>query len=154
VTRSATLRASDADRDAVADRLHRAAVEGRIEPEELEERLHAALRARTYGELRRLVADLPGTRSRRTVPAGSTALFVAVRVVLALLTVAAVITVAVLVTAWWIVWSLLWMALRTRGYGWARPGSKLAPTSIGCLTMPKRRSHAAHFSRTSARSWP
>ena len=44
------LRASDADRDAVAERLRRAAVEGRLQPEELEERLHAALRARTYGD--------------------------------------------------------------------------------------------------------
>ena len=41
------LRASDADRDAVAERLRRAAAEGRLEPEELEERLHTALRART-----------------------------------------------------------------------------------------------------------
>jgi Flp pilus assembly protein TadB len=54
-----SLRASDADRDAVTDRLHQAAVEGRLEPDELEERVHAALRARTYGELTPLVADLP-----------------------------------------------------------------------------------------------
>ena len=57
-----SLRASDADRDAVTDRLREAAGEGRLEPEELEERVHAALRARTYGELGRLVADLPSDR--------------------------------------------------------------------------------------------
>jgi hypothetical protein len=138
--RSATLRASDADRDAVADRLHKAAVEGRIEPEELEERLHKALRARTYGDLHRLVADLPGTPARRA-NAG-------------LVVIAAVITVAVVMAAWWILWLVLWMTLRGRRYGWARPRSKLAPTSMGFFTMPNSRSHAAHFCRTSSRSWP
>jgi Flp pilus assembly protein TadB len=57
--RNELLRASDADRDAVTDRLRRAAGEGRLETEELEERVDAALRARTYGELGRLVSDLP-----------------------------------------------------------------------------------------------
>jgi hypothetical protein len=54
-----SLRASDADREAVTDRLRHAAGEGRLEPDELEERVHAALQARTYGELGMLVADLP-----------------------------------------------------------------------------------------------
>src|ERR1044071_8682637 len=98
--RSASLRASDADRDAVADRLHRAAVEGRIEPEELEERLHRALRARTYGDLRRLTADLPGTPVRRSNGGlALTALRLSVRVVLALVVIAAVVTVAVVMAA-------------------------------------------------------
>jgi Flp pilus assembly protein TadB len=153
--RSASIRASDADRDRVADRLHRAAVEGRIEPDELEERLHAALRARTYGDLRRLVADLPGDRTprRRRSPA-VTALVVAIRLALVLIAVVAVITVAVVMAAWWLLWILLWMTMRGRRYGWARPRSKLDPTSMGLFTMPNRRSHAAHFSRTSWRSWP
>jgi hypothetical protein len=147
------LRASDADRDAVADRLHRAAVEGRLEPDELEERLHRALRARTYGDLRRLVADLPGTQARNS-SLGLTALKLTARVAVALVALAVVLTVAVLMTAWWIVWALLWMTMRGRRYGWARPRSKVDPTSIGFFTMPNRRSHAAHFSRTSSRSWP
>jgi hypothetical protein len=153
--RSATLRASDADRDAVADRLHRAAVEGRIEPEELEERLHQALRARTYGDLRRLTADLPGTPARRSNGSlALTALRLSLRVVLALAVIAAVVTVAVVMAAWWIVWIVLWMTLRGRRYGWARPRSNALPTSMGSFTMPNRRSHAAHFCRTSSRSWP
>ncbi|WP_433343597.1 DUF1707 SHOCT-like domain-containing protein [Streptomyces sp. CA-253872] len=53
-------RASDADRDAVAERLREAAAEGRIDFDELDERLGTALSARTYGELRPLLADLPG----------------------------------------------------------------------------------------------
>ena len=61
MTRYEALRASDADRDAVIDRLRKAAGEGRLEPEELEQRVGYALRARTYGELERLLADLPGS---------------------------------------------------------------------------------------------
>ena len=65
MARHSSLRASDADREAVTERLRQAAGEGRLEPEELEDRLHTALRARTYGELDRVVADLPPTASRR-----------------------------------------------------------------------------------------
>jgi hypothetical protein len=61
MTRRALLRASDADREQVAERLRRAATEGRLHDDELEERLGAAFSARTYGELDTLVADLPPT---------------------------------------------------------------------------------------------
>jgi hypothetical protein len=64
MTRRATLRASDADRELVAERLREAATEGRLFADELEERLGAALSARTYGELDALVADLPAPPSR------------------------------------------------------------------------------------------
>jgi hypothetical protein len=53
------LRIGDADRERVADRLRQAAGEGRLSPEELDERLGAAFAARTAGELEPLVADLP-----------------------------------------------------------------------------------------------
>lgn len=53
------LRVSDADRERVAERLRVAAGEGRLTLEELEQRLEAAYRTRTYGELEPLVADLP-----------------------------------------------------------------------------------------------
>jgi hypothetical protein len=53
------LRASHDDRDQVVERLRVAAGDGRLTAEELEERLESALTARTYGELERLVADLP-----------------------------------------------------------------------------------------------
>jgi Domain of unknown function (DUF1707) len=56
----ASQRASDADRDAVAEQLRVAAREGRIEPWELDERLSQAYGSRTYGQLAALVADLPG----------------------------------------------------------------------------------------------
>ena len=53
------LRASHADRDRVADQLRIAAGDGRLSPEELDERLELALTARTYTDLAALVADLP-----------------------------------------------------------------------------------------------
>ena len=115
------LRASDADRDAIAERLRRAAVEGRLDAEELEERLHAALRARTHGDLERLVVDLPRQHvpsQRRRVPppaylGGMAA--VALRVAFTLVVIAAAITVAAVMAAWWIVWVVVWFALRGRG---------------------------------------
>jgi hypothetical protein len=52
------LRASDADREAVVDRLREAAAEGRLDMEELDERLGAALTAKTVAELAPLTDDL------------------------------------------------------------------------------------------------
>jgi hypothetical protein len=63
-----SVRAGDGDREAVADRLRVAAGEGRIELAELEDRLERAYRAKTYGELDELVADLPRGRSSPTGP--------------------------------------------------------------------------------------
>jgi hypothetical protein len=51
--------ASDADRESVADRLRTAAAEGRLDPDELEERVAAAYGARTVGDLAKLTTDLP-----------------------------------------------------------------------------------------------
>lgn len=52
------LRASDGDRDQVAEVLHRAYAEGRITSEEHEERLEATNRARTFDDLTPLTVDL------------------------------------------------------------------------------------------------
>ncbi|MFF4507755.1 DUF1707 domain-containing protein [Streptomyces sp. NPDC001401] len=56
---SLDLRASHADRDRVVDVLRIAAGDGRLTAEELDERLEAALSARTMGELAVLTTDLP-----------------------------------------------------------------------------------------------
>jgi hypothetical protein len=53
------MRASDADRERVVDVLRVATGDGRLTAEELDERLGAALSARTLGELAALTADLP-----------------------------------------------------------------------------------------------
>ncbi|WP_338696969.1 DUF1707 domain-containing protein [Streptomyces sp. Q6] len=54
------LRASDADREQVAERLRDALAEGRLDMDEFEERLEATYKARTYGELAPITRDLPG----------------------------------------------------------------------------------------------
>jgi hypothetical protein len=54
------MRAGDADREQVLERLRVAHVEGRLDAAELDERITATLAARTYGELAALVTDLPG----------------------------------------------------------------------------------------------
>jgi hypothetical protein len=59
VARGGELRASHDDRDRVVDRLRVAAGDGRLTAEELDERVGAALTARTYSELTALVSDLP-----------------------------------------------------------------------------------------------
>jgi hypothetical protein len=53
------LRISDADRHRVAELLREAAGEGRLDIDELDERLEAAYAAKTYGDLVPLTADLP-----------------------------------------------------------------------------------------------
>ncbi|WP_067462840.1 DUF1707 SHOCT-like domain-containing protein [Actinomadura macra] len=55
----ARLRASDADRDQVADRLREALAEGRITPEEHAERIDAVYSAKTYADLEPVLSDLP-----------------------------------------------------------------------------------------------
>ncbi|MFF5188977.1 DUF1707 domain-containing protein [Streptomyces sp. NPDC000345] len=53
------LRASDADRERVAEVLRDALAEGRLDLDEFEERLEQTYSARTYGELAPVTRDLP-----------------------------------------------------------------------------------------------
>jgi hypothetical protein len=71
----ARMRASDAERERVAEALREAVAEGRLDMAEFEERLDAAYRARTHAQLEPLVRDLPmpgsatpGTPSASTAP--------------------------------------------------------------------------------------
>ena len=66
--RDSDLRASHEERERVVDQLRIHAGEGRLELDELEERIDAALKARTRGELVALMRDLP--RMRRGVSEG------------------------------------------------------------------------------------
>lgn len=69
------LRISDADRHKVAEFLRQAAGEGRIDLEELDDRLEATYAAKTYGDLVPLTVDLPGHQGATPAvpprPAGS-----------------------------------------------------------------------------------
>jgi hypothetical protein len=58
------LRASHADRDRTVEILRVAAGDGRLTADELDERIEAALSARTGGELAALTADLPAGQTR------------------------------------------------------------------------------------------
>ena len=65
----ADLRASDADRDRVADILRDALAEGRLDAAEHSERIEKLYRAKTLGELEPLVRDLPAARTPAAAPA-------------------------------------------------------------------------------------
>lgn len=72
---SPALRASDADRDRVIELLHSAIADGRLDPVEFDERLDAALAARTIDALAPLTADLiavPGSDGALSLPLAGT----------------------------------------------------------------------------------
>jgi len=72
---SPALRASDADRDRVIEQLRAAVADGRLDPVEFDERLDAALAARTIDALAPLTADLiaaPGSAGALTLPLAET----------------------------------------------------------------------------------
>ncbi|MFE2294422.1 DUF1707 domain-containing protein [Streptomyces sp. NPDC059452] len=66
------MRASDAERERIAELLREAVAEGRLEMDEFEQRLETAYAARTHGELEPLVRDLPAPGTAVT-PVGSSA---------------------------------------------------------------------------------
>jgi hypothetical protein len=61
---AARLRAGDADRERTADELRRAHADGRIDSDELAERIGRCYESKTFGELQRLTADLLGPERR------------------------------------------------------------------------------------------
>src|SRR5262249_45902447 len=63
------LRAADTDRDQTAELLRRAAAEGRISFEELDERISQAYAAKTFADLEALTSDLPGPGVSAPAPA-------------------------------------------------------------------------------------
>ncbi|MFD6290974.1 DUF1707 domain-containing protein [Streptomyces sp. NPDC060205] len=65
------LRASDADREQVAEVLRDALAEGRLDMAEFEERLESTYKARTYGELEPITRDLPAAGVPAPAPAVS-----------------------------------------------------------------------------------
>jgi hypothetical protein len=75
VTRAATdetrrdpgLRASDSDRESAVTVLREHGAAGRLDVDELEERVAGAYTARTHGELDALLSDLPAKAPARTV---------------------------------------------------------------------------------------
>jgi hypothetical protein len=67
---SAAIRASDRERDAVVQRVQEAFAEGRLDDTEFDQRMRAALTARTHADLEILLTDLPAaTAAPGTAPA-------------------------------------------------------------------------------------
>jgi len=62
------IRASDAERERVATELREHAAEGRLDVDELDERLQQAYTARTRGDLERLTCDLPAAPAPQPPP--------------------------------------------------------------------------------------
>jgi DUF1707 SHOCT-like domain len=127
MARRAILRASDADRESVAEQLRRAGGEGRLRTDELERRVGAALSASTYGDLDALVADLPrsskdgwSVRRRRSAGRVPRGIRLLVAVPIALLIVASVVLAVTGVLAAWWVWAIvgwLWFGrMRRRSF--------------------------------------
>jgi Domain of unknown function (DUF1707) len=124
------LRASDADREHVAERLRQAATEGRLLTDELEQRLEAVFSARTYAQLDVVLADLPGRRltppaNRREPTRVPPAVLAAIAVPVAIVTILAVVLVLTGVFAGWLLWLLAgwWFFGRHRRFRgrYARP---------------------------------
>jgi uncharacterized protein DUF1707 len=104
-------RASDAEREAAADLLREAAAEGRLDTDELDERIGQVYGARTRGELSTITRDLPEpvTPSAPPEPAWKSE---AVRERLAAFIIANVVCNAVWIAtgadgSWWPKWVLL-----------------------------------------------
>jgi uncharacterized membrane protein len=118
MARTSSLRASDADRDKILDRLRQACAEGRIVALELEDRIARALRAETYGDLDAVVADLPREKAaskRRSRLLLRYPLLGAVVIAVGAFAVAALAAVAFVVCGVFIVLAML---LRGGGRGW------------------------------------
>ena len=115
------LRVSDRERDEVTTQLRDHAAEGRLSPEELDERVERALAARTGADLDAVLADLP--RGRTVVERRE-----GVRGLSGLVAIAVLVVSIWLVTGagyFWPVWIIGFMAFsllrrgRLRGAHWA-----------------------------------
>ncbi|AGL14403.1 DUF1707 domain-containing protein [Actinoplanes sp. N902-109] len=138
------LRAADADRHRIAERLKSALDEGRLSLAEYDDRVRLAYAARTYGDLTGLVEDLPepglsaeeiarrtADRERRAARRLPTALTVLWTIYAAVLVVNLVVWVLVEATVDadvypWPIWLLV-------------PGAALAATTVGVQHIRNRR---------------
>ena len=139
MARRSALRASDLDREHVAERLRNATAEGRLLASELEDRLTVALTARTYGELDALVSDLPVARERPRLGLG---VRVAMGVALALAVLAVVALVALVLVGLagaWVAWMVvMWVFFGRRGWRGGRRGCSGRPATA---IRPATRAH-------------
>jgi hypothetical protein len=138
VVKQGALRASDADREQIVDRLRKASAEGRLAAHELEHRVTTALKARTYSELDATVADLPADRKGRrggsqwavsTVRAHPALLLVAIPI--AMVVVAAVVAITVM-------WAAVMMIVLLLGHRGPMRGGPIGYAARRGLRPPPR----------------
>jgi hypothetical protein len=132
--RNPNLRASDADRDATADRLRRHHTDGRLDQDEFQERLDRCFAAKTVGELAELTRDLPDDTARhraggrtRSGLLGGLPMIPIVPIILAIVAIHLIVGVA---SGLWILFPLLFLVrvmMFRRGFrGWSgRRGAAL-----------------------------
>jgi hypothetical protein len=118
------MRASDADRDAVVSDLGEHYQAGRLTAEEFDQRTGRALAARTWGELRDLLADLPVGRPAPQAPAATSStagpwlsrgrVAPPVIAVLAVVWITAAVLAGVSPGRWGLIWPLLAVLLMAR----------------------------------------
>ena len=129
------VRASDDDRDRVAEVLRGHYASGRLSDRDLSERVDAVYRGRTMGDLEALVADLPSDRADPQRPRG--ALETSVRMHAAVYAVVNLLLVAIWAAAgggyFWPIWPIL---------GWGIGlGAHAAPLLAGIGRGPSNRPH-------------
>jgi hypothetical protein len=150
-----SVRASDADRERVADQLRDHAGAGRLTPDELAERLDIVYAARTVGELEAVLHDLPADPPvpelvrRRAIA----------RQALAHRAGGALITDALVVGIWfatgahgnfWPIWVILFTTIALARDAWRRlgPGGVLSDSELG---EHRRARHARRHERRELR---
>jgi hypothetical protein len=97
------IRVADADRERVVELLRDHAAAGRLEPDELEDRIERAYAARYGSDLTAVLAELPpapAPRSRPTRPRATAAPLLPIAI-------AALVALAAVTSAWWLLW-LIW----------------------------------------------
>ena len=105
------LRVSDAERNAVADKLSRHFSEGRLDQTEFKERLDKAMSAKTQGDLDGLFDDLPPLASEPPPPPSRRSRLVPFVVMVVLLSV-----VAGTSLTWWPWFHVPWLLIAVVGY--------------------------------------
>jgi len=128
------LRASDADRDRVVEHLRDHAAAGRLETEELEERIDLVFAARTHGELKQAVADLPKLKDARRAEArramARRAFREHLRMYLMVMTLLVVIWALTGMGYFWPVWPALGWGIGIFFHGASTPRRRTAPRAI------------------------
>jgi len=97
------IRVGDADRERVIDLLRSHAAAGRLDTQELEERLERAYAARYGSDLQAVLAELPSEPAPRARPTRSHATPVS----LLPIAIVALVALAAVTGAWWLLW-LIW----------------------------------------------